>query len=203
MGLASKKDMTFASEEGDIRGSAKKRILLESGGGFIEIKDGNVTIGGPGKLFVKMETIEKEGPVSMGPSLPSLPQSEFVEKYSLRFATFGADSCMQDIGWVGKSFKILDSKSNVLQSGSIPENGHLPRTMLDTPDELTLHVGSEDWEMQQLETGDDTSSSEMEELPDGDNPWLVEDDDSEFIDDAEVAKLVPADILAQVNYGAE
>jgi len=142
-------------------------------------------------LFIKTSTAQKDGAASMGPTLPALPQGEFVDKHSLRFAAFGSDLCMQDLGWVGKSFKILDSKGNVLQSGSIPESGRLPRTILDAHDELTLKVGSEDWEMQQIEMQSDASSSDQGELPDGDNPWPVEDNDSAFLDDADVAKLVP------------
>jgi type VI secretion system secreted protein VgrG len=69
MGLAAQQDVTVASVQGQIQASAKSRVLLESGGGFLEIKDGNVTVGGPGTFFVKTGTMQKMGPQSMNADL--------------------------------------------------------------------------------------------------------------------------------------
>jgi type VI secretion system secreted protein VgrG len=38
-------------------------------------------VGGPGKLFVKMEMIEKDGAVSNGPTLPVLPDGNVYSQF--------------------------------------------------------------------------------------------------------------------------
>jgi type VI secretion system secreted protein VgrG len=72
--VASYGDTTIASTNGGVQVNAQNGICLKSGGAFVELDGaGNVIVGGPGKLFVKMEMIEKDGAVSNGPTLPVLP----------------------------------------------------------------------------------------------------------------------------------
>ncbi|ECZ5471758.1 type VI secretion system tip protein VgrG, partial [Salmonella enterica subsp. houtenae] len=80
---------------------------------------------------------------------------------SLRFAFPGADSSVKTMSWlIGQPYKISDSKGNVLVSGTIEQSGRLPRVMLDEPDELTLMMGSEEWEVEDLALGNDDTSSD-------------------------------------------
>ncbi|EJO0142872.1 type VI secretion system tip protein VgrG, partial [Salmonella enterica] len=80
---------------------------------------------------------------------------------SLRFAFPGADSSVKTMSWlIGQPYKISDSKGNVLVSGTIEQSGRLPRVMLDEPDELTLMMGSEEWEVENLALGNDDTSSD-------------------------------------------
>lgn len=44
---------------------SSRGTLLSCGGGYIRIKDGNVEIGGPGKLLIKNNGIQKLGPQSV------------------------------------------------------------------------------------------------------------------------------------------
>jgi type VI secretion system secreted protein VgrG len=65
MTLASDKDMTLASVNGKVTVAAAKELTLECGGAFVQLKDGNITLGGPGELFFKVITIQKQGAASL------------------------------------------------------------------------------------------------------------------------------------------
>ncbi|KVD81505.1 type IV secretion protein Rhs [Burkholderia ubonensis] len=69
MSLVAEKDVNVASVSGKVNLSAAKEIIVESGGAFIKIADGNITLGGPGDLFLKVITIQKQGAASMQTSL--------------------------------------------------------------------------------------------------------------------------------------
>jgi type VI secretion system secreted protein VgrG len=73
MSLLAEKDVTLASANGTVRVSAKKELILECGGAFVQLKDGNITLGGPGDLFLKISTIQKQGPASLD-TIASLPE---------------------------------------------------------------------------------------------------------------------------------
>ncbi|MDR5751498.1 DUF2345 domain-containing protein, partial [Caballeronia sp. LZ024] len=80
MSLLAAQDLTMASVNGTVRISAKKELTLESGGAFINMKDGSITLGGPGDLFLKTITVQKKGAASLNmpldlnhPSLAGLP----------------------------------------------------------------------------------------------------------------------------------
>ncbi|CAG4923141.1 hypothetical protein [Paraburkholderia saeva] len=64
----------LAGINGTVRISAKTELVLECGGAFIQLKDGNITLGGPADLFFKVITIQKKGAASMQIS-PKLPTS--------------------------------------------------------------------------------------------------------------------------------
>ncbi|WP_143749368.1 type VI secretion system Vgr family protein [Caballeronia arvi] len=59
MSLAAQKDVTVSSVDGAVRVRAKSDMTVECGGAFIEIKDGNMTLGGPGKLTFKFAGMKK------------------------------------------------------------------------------------------------------------------------------------------------
>jgi type VI secretion system secreted protein VgrG len=80
MSLLADLDLTMASVNGTVRISAKKELTVESGGAFISMKDGSITLGGPLDLFIKTITVQKKGAASLNmpldlnhPSLAGLP----------------------------------------------------------------------------------------------------------------------------------
>ncbi|MDN7924878.1 type VI secretion system Vgr family protein [Burkholderia vietnamiensis] len=60
MSLVANKDVTVASVNGTVRISARKELTLNCGGAFIQLKDGDITLGGPLDLFLKVITIQKK-----------------------------------------------------------------------------------------------------------------------------------------------
>ena len=69
-------DLTVASVDGTLRISAKRELTLASGGAFISIKDGNITLGGPGDLFLKTITVQKQGAQRLSTAIPPLPETK-------------------------------------------------------------------------------------------------------------------------------
>jgi len=74
MSLLADQDVSVSSVNGTVLISAKSELVLECGGAFIQLKDGNVTLGGPADLFFKVITIQKKGAASMN-SNPTLPNA--------------------------------------------------------------------------------------------------------------------------------
>ena len=80
MSLIADEDVSVASVNGTVRICAKKELVLECGGAFIQLKDGSITLGGPFDLFFKVITIQKQGKASLNmpldlthPALSGLP----------------------------------------------------------------------------------------------------------------------------------
>ncbi|WP_322095698.1 DUF2345 domain-containing protein, partial [Paraburkholderia bannensis] len=74
--LTAAKDVNCASVNSKVNLAAAKEIILECGGAFVQIKDGSITLGGPGDLFLKTITVQKQGKASQGPRLPVLPSGK-------------------------------------------------------------------------------------------------------------------------------
>ncbi|WP_241957264.1 hypothetical protein [Escherichia sp. MOD1-EC7003] len=119
------------------------------------------------------------------------------EKQSLRFAFPGADRSVETTSWlIDQPYKISDSNGDVLVSGTIEQSGRLPRVMLDEPDELTLTMGSEEWEVENLASEDDDSSSD--DVADDDGWYDLENDpyygrleqDEQWPSDADINELL-------------
>src|SRR6185437_1412540 len=77
MSLIADKDVNAASVNGCVHIVAKKELVLECGGAFIQIKDGSITLGGPFDLFFKTITIQKKGKESLHIPVPDLPHGDF------------------------------------------------------------------------------------------------------------------------------
>ncbi|MEM5310145.1 type VI secretion system tip protein VgrG [Paraburkholderia sp. JHI869] len=80
MSMTSDQDMSISSVNGTVRIVANEEMTLASGGAFIQMKDGSITLGGPGDLFLKVITIQKPGKASLNqpldlthPALSALP----------------------------------------------------------------------------------------------------------------------------------
>ncbi len=77
MSLAADKDVSVASVNGKVSVVARKELILECGGAFIQIKDGSITLGGPFDLFLKTITIQQKGKESLHIPVPDLPHGDF------------------------------------------------------------------------------------------------------------------------------
>jgi len=80
MSLIADQDLTVGSVNGTARIVAKKELTLESGGAFIQMKDGSITLGGPFDLFIKTITVQKQGKATLNmpldlnhPALAGMP----------------------------------------------------------------------------------------------------------------------------------
>jgi type VI secretion system secreted protein VgrG len=71
--MLAQKDMLLASQNGKVTVQAKTELLLESGGAWIQLKDGSITLGGSGNVSVKCGTLEKLGAATQQGSI-SLPE---------------------------------------------------------------------------------------------------------------------------------
>ena len=203
MSLLSDQDVAVASVNGAVRISAKNELVLECGGAFIQLKDGNITLGAPFDLFLKVITVQKQGKQSLNPVLPVFPRSELSQKYSLRFATLGSDLLTRDIDWTGKPFKIVDSTGSVLATGEIPEDGRMPRVILDTPDTLTLKVGGNDAAMHRVEPNstDDISESRFPEPTESSGHFPADDTSFQFLSDDDLVMIISEADLARASQG--
>ncbi|MEI5999145.1 DUF2345 domain-containing protein [Paraburkholderia bengalensis] len=76
MSFIADKDLTMASVNGAVHIKARKELTLESGGAFIQMKDGSITLGGPFDLFLEVITIQKKGKASQGPNFDVLPSGK-------------------------------------------------------------------------------------------------------------------------------
>ena len=88
MSLFADKDVSVSSVNSTIRIIAKNELLLECDGAFIELKGGNITLGGPADLFFKVITVQKQGAVNMSPELPELPKP-VATQCALRYSQAG------------------------------------------------------------------------------------------------------------------
>lgn len=65
MDLLAKDTLTIASQDNQIIVTAKTELILNCGGAYIRIKDGDVEIGTPGNIRMKCGNLQKMGPASL------------------------------------------------------------------------------------------------------------------------------------------
>lgn len=83
MSLFADQDVSMSSVNGTVRIRAKKELVLQCGGAFIQIKNGNITLGGPGDLFFKVITIQKMGATSISQEMNNWSTSSFDQRVKL------------------------------------------------------------------------------------------------------------------------
>ncbi|WP_230948943.1 DUF2345 domain-containing protein, partial [Burkholderia vietnamiensis] len=71
MSLVADKDLTVTSVNGAVFVRAETELTLGSGGAFIQLKDENITVGGPLDLFLKVITIQQQGKAQMHLAAPA------------------------------------------------------------------------------------------------------------------------------------
>jgi len=143
---------------------AKSKVVLQAGSSAITLEGGDITFSCPGEFKVKAGEHPFLGGSSDAPALPALPAGLFAFKESLRFALEGSDALAADLGWKGKPFRINDADGKEVASGTVGEDGRLPRVMADGLGRpLTLQVGEDSWDKI-------ASSAGLPPENDGDNP---------------------------------
>ncbi|MBR8188939.1 type VI secretion system tip protein VgrG [Burkholderia vietnamiensis] len=83
MSLTADKDITVASVNGAVYVRAETELTLGSGGAFIQLKDDNITLGGPLDLLLKVSMIQTKGPASM--AIPVTPMPAFKDGFDDRY----------------------------------------------------------------------------------------------------------------------
>jgi type VI secretion system secreted protein VgrG len=131
MSLLADQDVTVASVNGTVRVCAKKELVLECGGAFIQLKDGSITLGGPGDLFFKVITIQKKGKASMSMPMPIFPTGA---SYSQQFHLVDEDG----ITALANHAYIIESESGQKWTGYSDKDGLTERVYTNKPEKLSL-----------------------------------------------------------------
>ncbi|MBS1155877.1 MAG: type secretion system protein [Proteobacteria bacterium] len=197
--INAQKDVKITSSTEAIDLAAAKNItFITSGGAYLKIADGKVEVGCPGAFTVKAGGHSWEGPASQRGALPVMPSAEFINKHSLRFAFEHADAMAEDAGMVGKPFTITDDMGQILESGTVPQSGVLPRVMLDEAKQLTLSLGQSGWEVVELPlSNDEMEEADSDEMT-GDETGFDDQDEVDLFEHDPDAFL-PRDILDEMN----
>ncbi|NIE63700.1 type VI secretion system Vgr family protein [Burkholderia sp. Ax-1719] len=131
MSLTADRDVSIASVNGKVHVAAAKEIILECGGAFIQIKDGNITLGAPFDLFFKVITIQKKGKESMRTPLPDLPGDK---DYSAQFTVRDTS------GAILKNYPYrLEAENGSMWYGRTDENGLTERIWTGRAQKVKLH----------------------------------------------------------------
>jgi type VI secretion system secreted protein VgrG len=144
MSLFADQDVSVSSVNGTVRISAKKELVLESGGAFIELKDGSVTLGGPLDLLIKTITIQKQGKASMAMPLAMVPVVPAGASFSQQFRLVDEDESTV----LANHAYVIESESGQKWTGYSNEQGLTERVYTTKPENLSLT----------FETGDDQNA---------------------------------------------
>jgi type VI secretion system secreted protein VgrG len=160
MSLIADKDVNIASVNSKVNLSAAKEIILECGGAFVQIKDGSITLGGPGDLFLKTITVQKQGKASMHIPMSELPLSPderlFSNRVDLSGAGFAAESL--DHPWANFPYVVTNKTGTQLDSGLLDEAGTGPRSFSRKATDAQVWVGTTGWDAEEetlLDKGDE------------------------------------------------
>jgi type VI secretion system secreted protein VgrG len=148
LSLIADKDVMAASVNGKVNLAAAKEIILECGGAFIQIKDGSITLGGPGDLFLKTITVQKKGKESIRIPLPALPialdQLLFSNRVDLSDAGFATANT--DHAWANLTYLVADKAGNNLASGKLDDAATGSRFFSREPKDVDVWIGTPGWE---------------------------------------------------------
>jgi type VI secretion system secreted protein VgrG len=143
MSLASDKNLTISSVNGKVTVAAAKELVLECGGAFVQLKDGNITLGGPGDLFFKTITIQKQGAASIYPKLGPLPpqSQQGPVKFNLLLSDTPGPNGHPQINTAWRMVQATSAEGalmspEALLSGTSSETGQL---ILSEADQAKLH----------------------------------------------------------------
>jgi type VI secretion system secreted protein VgrG len=141
MSLIADQNLTMASVSGTVRICAMKELTLESGGAFINMKDGSITLGGPLDLFIKTITVQKKGAASLNmpldlnhPALSGLPTTP------LAFYA-GASPASRAAIPAGMPYSLL-AGSTLVKQGVMDETGLIQIDHHPTTQQYTLKLAN-------------------------------------------------------------
>ncbi|WP_084754038.1 MULTISPECIES: type VI secretion system Vgr family protein [Paraburkholderia] len=147
MSFIAAKDVNVASVNGKVNLSAAKEIILECGGAFIHMKDGSITLGGPGDLFLKTITVQKQGKASLHIPVSELPLSPDERLFSNRVDLSGAVSAAESLDhpWANLPYVVTNKTGTQLDSGLLDEAGTGPRFFSRKATDAQVWVGTTGW----------------------------------------------------------
>ncbi|WP_043289299.1 DUF2345 domain-containing protein, partial [Paraburkholderia oxyphila] len=141
MSLDADQELTIASVNGVARIVAKTELTLESGGAFIQMKDGSITLGGPNDLFLKVITIQKQGKATLNQPLDlTHPALSGPPTVPLTFST-GASPASRAAIPVNMPYSLFVGKTLVKQ-GVFDETGLLQVDHHPTTQKYTLTLAN-------------------------------------------------------------
>ncbi|WP_420095291.1 DUF2345 domain-containing protein, partial [Brevibacterium sediminis] len=144
--LLADQSVTLTATDERIDVLANEKIVLQAGQSRVVLEGGDITFECPGEFTVKASQHPFRAGENKQARLPALPAGLFAFVASLRFAITGTDKLADVMGWVDRAFRIRDRQGNELASGTIGEDGRLPRITHDgLGGELTLEVGDREW----------------------------------------------------------
>lgn len=136
MSLTAAKDINLGSVNGKVNLAAAKEIILECGGAFVQIKDGSITLAGPGDLFLKTITVQKKGKESRNPVLPVMPGGGlFDEAFILKNEHTGEILA-------GRKYRIKRQDGSY-EEGITDDTGHTHLVTTSHPEKLLIEVAQE------------------------------------------------------------
>ncbi|AOJ15181.1 type VI secretion system tip protein VgrG [Burkholderia vietnamiensis] len=148
MSLTAAKDIAVASVNGKVTLSAAKEIVLESGGAFIHMKDGSITLGGPLDLFIKTITVQKQCKASM--HIPaSLPPVPIAQDPSARYMqTFDLTTVVANHGngltVDGLPYRVYLPDGTIQQQGTLVKGSTFSVSTAE-PIKVRCEIGVGDW----------------------------------------------------------
>ncbi|MEX3931703.1 type VI secretion system Vgr family protein [Paraburkholderia phymatum] len=134
MSLLADRDVTVASVNGTVRISAKKELVLECGGAFVQLKDGNVTLGGPLDLLIKTITVQKKKAQRIAEAIAPLPESA------------GAFDEAFVVHWAGTEVPVANtqyrmfSENKVIAEGTTNEHGETSLAQSHVPQGVKIQL---------------------------------------------------------------
>jgi uncharacterized protein (DUF2345 family) len=195
--IAAKQQLSIQSETANIDWAAAKKITLATAGGAsIVIEGGNITVMCPGTITVQAGAKSFSGPAGVSYALPAFEPVSMEMAHSLRFAPLGADALAEDLGWIGKPFSIKDSSGKVLASGSVSQDGKLPRVETQGSEKLTLTIGQDQVQVSEVSKPPADDGAQSVEIPEAeDDPYAeklaaTDDADGDFLESAVLAKIM-------------
>ncbi|WP_312982782.1 type VI secretion system tip protein VgrG [Atlantibacter sp.] len=69
-----RKDVTITSAEGKIEITAATELVVNCGGAYIKLSDGNIELGCPGNILLKCANVQKMGAASLNTPAPEFPK---------------------------------------------------------------------------------------------------------------------------------
>jgi type VI secretion system secreted protein VgrG len=157
--------------------TARNEILINGGSSFTKWNAAGIVHGTQGAWQEHAASHSLVGPMNMD-KLLRMEGVSHDDRYSVRFAALGSDDALKHAGLAGLPYRILDERQAIKAEGVIPEDGRLPRIAFETPEEVTLIVGEEEWAWCPVPTSR-TVRSDFDFDFDGDDG----DDDEADIDD--------------------
>jgi len=151
--LIADKDVNAASVNGKVSLSAAKEIILECVGAFVQIKDGSITLGGPGDLFLKTITVQKQGKTSMHIPMSALPLSPDERLFSNRVDLSGAGFAFATAGldhpWANLPYVVTNRTGTQLDAGQLDQTATGPRSFSRRATDAHAWVGTPGWDAEE------------------------------------------------------